>query len=204
MPQPLHRSELKENLRRLRQRLLSRPMDLDARVRMARTHRVLREKKKAIAHYDSVARYLAQAGRPLQAIATLKELLEVDPDHQESLMFLAKIYARASTANPKGRIALPIQADDEERAAPSDPFPTSDTAIWRAIRPTPTEMLSVIHDADDVGAVPIAYDIHDEATHPGDQLLSGVVDISDEKALADLAGERLHPVLGRRAFSPAA
>src|SRR5688500_17006729 len=92
------RTELKKNLKALKQRLEKRPMDLDARMRMARTHRLLAEKRHAVAHYRAVARYLSLAGQPLMAIGVLKELLQVDPRHEETLLFLAKLYARTAGA----------------------------------------------------------------------------------------------------------
>ena len=61
------KSELKRNLKALKKRLEKRPMDLDARMRMARTHRLLSDKKPAVAHYRAVARYLSLSGHPLQS-----------------------------------------------------------------------------------------------------------------------------------------
>ena len=111
------KSELRKNLKQLKMILLEKPLDLDARVRVARTLRLLGKSRDAIQHYRAVARYLALAGQPLQAIAVLKELLQVDPKHEETLMFLAKIYARTrgSVASNMGRVAVPI-ADNESPA----------------------------------------------------------------------------------------
>ena len=89
------RRELRKNLRQLLRAVLEeRPMDLDARMRVARTLRLLKSPEQAINHYQQVARYLSLAGKPLMAIMVLKELLQVDPKHQETLMFIAKLYAR--------------------------------------------------------------------------------------------------------------
>jgi hypothetical protein len=103
------RAQLKKNLKALRARLDERPMDLDARMRMARTHRLLGDDRQAINHYRSVARYLSLSGQPLGAIAVLKELLLVDPGHEETLLFLAKLYARTRSADATntGRVAVP-------------------------------------------------------------------------------------------------
>jgi len=111
------RAELKKNLRALEKHLSDRPMDLDARMRLARTFRLLARIDDAVAHYASVARYLSLSGHPLQAIAVLKELLQVDPDHQETLLFLAKLYARTRSSEEgahRGRIAVPIRAGDDK------------------------------------------------------------------------------------------
>jgi CRP-like cAMP-binding protein len=170
------RAELKKNLRLLQARLEERPMDLDARMRMARTFRLLEAPKEAVAHYGAVARYLSLGGHPLQAIAVLKELLQVDPTHEESLLFLAKLYARtrAADASNRGRVAVPI-LDGQGGGQAGDAPPLSVTGLWRAIRPATTDDLAVVHSADDVGAV-----VDDEATAVDDADIAAV----DE----DLAG----------------
>lgn len=153
------RAELKKNLKLLKERLEFRPMDLDARMRIARTYRLLDDATDAVAHYGAVARYLSLAGHPLQAVAVLKELLQVDPRHEETLLFLAKLYARTRAADPtnRGRVAVPIldsgDASDAGVHPLTDGLPMTATGIWRAIRPEATEDLAVIHSADDVGAV---------------------------------------------------
>lgn len=154
------KGELKKNLKLLKERLEARPMDLDARMRIARTFRLLGDGDDAVAHYGAVARYLSLAGHPLQAIAVLKELLQVNAQHEESLLFLAKLYARtrAADASNRGRVAVPIV---DVAAAPAeggvralvDGLPETTTGIWRAIRPEQTAELAVIRDADEVGAV---------------------------------------------------
>jgi CRP-like cAMP-binding protein len=152
------RAELKRNLKLLKERLDERPMDLDARMRIARTYRLLHDGKDAVAHYGAVARYLSLAGHPLQAIAVLKELLQVDPRHEETLLFLAKLYARTRAADPsnRGRVAVPIidgPGDNDAVSPLTDGLPMTATGIWRAIKPQDTAELSVVHNLDDVGAV---------------------------------------------------
>jgi CRP-like cAMP-binding protein len=154
------KSELKKNLKLLKGLLEARPMDLDARMRLARTYRLLDDVDEAVAHYGAVARYLSLAGNPLQAIAVLKELLQIAPKHEESLLFLAKLYARtrAADASNRGRVAVPIldgavPAQEETGIAALDEgMPQTATGIWRAIRPTSTSDLIVVHDVDEVGA----------------------------------------------------
>jgi CRP-like cAMP-binding protein len=154
------KSELKKNLKLLKELLESRPMDLDARMRIARTYRLLDDTSDAVAHYGAVARYLSLAGQPLQAIAVLKELLQIAPRHEETLLFLAKLYARTRAADTtnRGRVAVPIldpspSADEPGVTALDDGMPRTTTGIWRAIRPASTTDLVVVRDADDVGAV---------------------------------------------------
>jgi CRP/FNR family cyclic AMP-dependent transcriptional regulator len=155
------KSELKKNLKLLKELLEARPMDLDARMRIARTYRLLGDDDEAVAHYGAVARYLSLAGNPLQAIAVLKELLQIAPRHEETLLFLAKLYARtrAADATNRGRVAVPIldgvapAGDDGGVSALDQGMPVTATGIWRAIRPTSTADLTVVRDIDDVGAV---------------------------------------------------
>ncbi len=152
------KAELKKNLRLLKERLEDRPMDLDARMRIARTYRLLNAGDDAVAHYGAVARYLSLAGHPLQAIAVLKELLQVNSKHEESLLFLAKLYARtrAADVSNRGRVAVPIH--DPSPPSPgavevlAEGLPQTVTGIWRAIRPEPTSELQVVREADEVGA----------------------------------------------------
>jgi len=134
-------------------------MDLDARMRIARTYRLLDDVDEAVAHYSAVARYLSLAGNPLQAIAVLKELLQLNPRHEETMLFLAKLYARtrAADATNRGRVAVPIldvaaAADDGGIAPLDEGMPATATGIWRAIRPTSIADLTVIRDIDEVGA----------------------------------------------------
>ena len=180
------RSELKKNLKALRTQLEGRPMDLDARMRIARTHRLLGDSNDAVAHYGAVARYLSLAGHPLQAIAVLRELLQVAPTHEETLLFLAKLYARtrAADVSNRGRVAVPIlegpvDASGAAAAGPAlaDGLPMTATGIWRAIRPESTNDLAVVKDADDVGAV---IDDEDE---------DGIVDLDDDADIIEDAAD---------------
>jgi CRP-like cAMP-binding protein len=151
------KSELKKNLKLLKERLEERPMDLDARMRIARTYRLLDKKSDAAAHYAAVARYLSLAGHPLQAIAVLKELLQVDPQHEETLLFLAKLYARTRAADVtnRGRVAVPIlepAADGSPISTLQDGIPLTTTGIWRAIAPLHPEDLAIVHSPEELGA----------------------------------------------------
>jgi CRP-like cAMP-binding protein len=158
------RSHLRKNLKALRQRLEKRPLDLDARMRTARTHRLLKQNKQAISHYHAVARYLSLAGRPLQAVAVLKELLQLDPSHKDTLLFLAKLYARtrAADASNRGRVAVPIlEIEDGGAIALPEGLPLSTTGIWRAIRPQSTDVYTVLHEAKDVPEVSVEDDLRE-------------------------------------------
>lgn len=147
------KSELRKNLKQLKAILLEKPLDLDARVRVARTFRLLGKPRDAIQHYRAVARYLALAGQPLQAIAVLKELLQVDPKHEETLLFLAKIYARTRGAVPSnvGRVAVPID-DGGMPTTMAGGWPMTDTGLWRAIKPQEPQSLARELSAEEAGA----------------------------------------------------
>lgn len=148
------RAELRRNLRQLRQALSQQPLDLDARVRVARTLRLLERPREAVAHYRAVARYLALSGQPLRAIGVLKELLQVDPQHEETLLFLAKLYARTRGAAPSnvGRVAVPIDDGNLPRML-TGTWPISSTGIWRAIKPRETAELVRELSPEEAGAI---------------------------------------------------
>ena len=146
------RRELRKNLKDLRAILEERPMDLDARMRVARTFRLLKDTKEAISHYQQVARYLSLAGKPIMAIMVLKELLQVDPSHEETLLFIAKLYARTGQEMgvDVGRVAKPIQTELPERLAMPDGMPEQAPALWNAIRPRPAEEMIRVNTAEDL------------------------------------------------------
>lgn len=152
MSQMPKKSELKKNLRALKARLERKPLDLDARMRIARTHRLLGDKKPAVEHYIAVARFLSLAGQPLQAIAVLKELLQVEPQHEETLHFLAKLYARTGvTSSPsRKKVAAAVAEPRTGPIALPDGLPTSPSAVWNAIRPMATDVYTVVLDNGDL------------------------------------------------------
>ncbi|MFZ9889361.1 MAG: cyclic nucleotide-binding domain-containing protein [Myxococcota bacterium] len=143
------RGELKKNLKALKVRLDEHPMDLDARMRIARTHRLLGDKKHAVAHYRAVARYLSLAGQPLMAIGVLKELLQLDPQHEETLHFLAKLYAR-TTEGPVVSRSEPPAGHEEVEATDSialpEGLPRSPSGLWYAIRPQETNIQAAVDE----------------------------------------------------------
>jgi CRP-like cAMP-binding protein len=196
------KSELKKNLRALQERLRERPLDLDARMRVARTYRLLQRADDAVSHYAAVARYLSLAGHPLQAIAVLKELLQVDPKHEETLLFLAKLYARTRAADTtnRGRVAVPIfdPADPASGGLQTlhDGIPATSTGIWRAISPVTPEDLAVVRPADEVSArideTPEALEAEAEERIIEDE---DVVEEREDATAVDLAGRRAEAAL---------
>jgi CRP-like cAMP-binding protein len=153
-PRPPTRSELKKNLAELKKAVLRNPLDLDARLRIARTYRLLKKPRHAVEHYRSLARYLAVAAQPLHAMAVAKELLQVSAEDSDTLLFLAKLYARTGAGS---RIATP-----RHESPPSEQlgqWPSTHTGVWRAIRPDGGPLLQVVNlppaaDQDTSGTAP--------------------------------------------------
>jgi CRP-like cAMP-binding protein len=144
------RAELKRNLRVLQETIEVRPTDLDARMRLARTYRLMGNPAEAVVHYASVARYASLAGHPLHSIAVLRELLQVDPSHEESRLFLTKLEARTQTAAAK-----PLLADESATfAVLPDGLSPSTLELWQAKQqPQALDELSRTLDVTDVGAI---------------------------------------------------
>ncbi|GEM_PF-820428 len=152
-PRPPTPKELKRNLGALKKAVLRNPTDLDARLRIARTYRLLDKPPDAIEHYRSVARYLANAGQPVLAMAVAKELLQVQPDHQETLLFLARLYARTPAANPSGRVAVPSASQEQDTASAGllKEWPRTHTGVWRAIQPEDASLMTALQVAQEGG-----------------------------------------------------
>ncbi|MFH1811706.1 MAG: cyclic nucleotide-binding domain-containing protein [Pseudomonadota bacterium] len=187
------RAELRKNLKALKIILVEKPLDLDARVRIARTLRLLGKPRDAIQHYRAVARYLALAGQPLQAIAVLKELLQIDPDHQETLLFLAKLYARTRGAivSNVGRIAVPID-DGHMPGTVAGGWPMTSTGVWRAIRPRDSQELLREASADEVGVEDLDAAIEVDEDDIAEQL--DTLDALDAIDIPDSQIEEVEPV----------
>lgn len=184
MSQMPKKSELKKNLRALKARLERKPLDLDARMRIARTYRLLGDRKPAVEHYSAVARYLSLAGQPLQAIAVLKELLQVEPQHEETLHFLATLYARTGVNIPPSRQKAPPVA--EPRSGPialPEGLPNSPSAVWNAIRPMATDVYTVVLDNGDLEVMAS----EDQEVSVANELreLEDTLDLGDEDILEE-------------------
>jgi CRP-like cAMP-binding protein len=189
MAQPT-KADLRRNLKALKRRLDDKPMDLDARMRMARTHQLMGEDKPAIAHYSAVARYLSLGGHPLQAIAVLKELLGVAPRHEETLLFLAKLYARTGGGeepHARSRVAVPVS--DAGPIALPDGLPASASGLWRAIRPQATDVMPAHTDDEPISIAAELRELEETFAITDDDVvdvrdandpLAEVPDISDE------------------------
>lgn len=165
------KSELRKILRALERRLNEHPMDFDARMRLARTCRLLGLRDDAVTQYATVARALALAGHALQASAVLRELLQVAPDHEETLKYLAALSSRAAGSHappPPGPMVyapeeVGARLEDDAQEVPSDPATLEDVDFGSGyevlglmttgdlVLPTPTPTGALPLGAEDTG-----------------------------------------------------
>lgn len=100
------------------QQLLERdPDNVEAHLRLGALWRSLHRHDLAVSHYAAAARHLAREGFLLEAIAACKAIFEMEPQHTETQLFLASLYAR-QPAGASARVAQPaprdLPAEDDE------------------------------------------------------------------------------------------
>ena len=101
--------KLRKYLAYYRKTLRDDPENIEARLRLAALFREMGRISHAIEEYGMAAKLLASEGLPLEAIAACKAIFELDPSHQETQFFLAKLYARVPEATGDSvRIARPL------------------------------------------------------------------------------------------------
>lgn len=114
----MDRDELHEYLAFYRDALRRDPENVEARLRLAGIFRQLDEQSMAIDEYQTASQLLAKRGLPLEAIAACKAILELDPEHTDTQMFLARLYARNPDAGDSSmRIAKPLERMDGSSSA---------------------------------------------------------------------------------------
>ena len=96
-------------MRRYQGEVRASPRDLDARLRLADIFRRLGREDDAREELRIVAGVCARSGDVLAALATLHGILEVDPQHKETLQLVTSLYAR------------PQAVVDPARTNPDDP-----------------------------------------------------------------------------------
>lgn len=74
------------------------PSHIDARLRLAAVWRELGQFDKSVKEFHAAARLLARDGLVLEAMAACKAVFEMEPDHTETQMFLASLYAQRPTS----------------------------------------------------------------------------------------------------------
>lgn len=111
--------KLRKYLAYYRKALNEDPENIEARLRLAALFREMGRPAFAIEEYNTAAKLLASDGLPLEAIAACKAILELDPTHQETQLFLAKLYAEVPEATGNSvRVARPVEGDDVSATRP--------------------------------------------------------------------------------------
>lgn len=106
--------KLRKYLAYYRKILRDDPENIEARLRLAALFREMERPSHAVEEYGMAAKLLASEGLPLEAIAACKAILELDPSHQETQFFLARLYARVPEATGDSvRVAKPVPATCE-------------------------------------------------------------------------------------------
>lgn len=109
--------KLRKYLSYYRKTLNEEPENIEARLRLAALFREMGRQTHAIEEYGTAAKLLASEGLPLEAIAACKAILELDPSHQETQLFLAKLYAEVPEATDESvRVARPLESGADGRS----------------------------------------------------------------------------------------
>lgn len=112
--------KLRKYLAFYRKRLNEEPENIEARLRLAALFRQMGRPAYAVEEYSAAAKLLASEGLPLEAIAACKAILELDPSHQQTQRFLARLYARVPEATDDSvRIARPVESGPSAGASAS-------------------------------------------------------------------------------------
>lgn len=105
-------NKLRKYLAYYRKTLSDDPENIEARLRLAALFREMERPTHAIEEYGTAAKLLASDGLPLEAIAACKAILELEPSHQETQLFLARLYAQVPEATGDSvRVAKPVDSD---------------------------------------------------------------------------------------------
>ncbi len=103
--------KLRKYLAYYQKTLREEPDNIEARLRLAAIFRDMGREAHAIDEYVTASKLLAREGLPLEAIAACKAVLELDPQHTETQLFLARMYARVpDAAGGTARIARPVES----------------------------------------------------------------------------------------------
>src|SRR6476661_7548547 len=89
--------EMQKRLKELAAALKAEPGSIPKRLELAAALREAGQKAEAIDLYRGVAGVYAEDGRLVQAIAVCKGILEIDPDHRDTLEMLATLANRRAT-----------------------------------------------------------------------------------------------------------
>lgn len=107
---------MKDHILYYQQLLEMDPHNVEARLRLGALWRSMRRPDLAVPQYSAAARHLAREGFLLEAIAACKAIFEMEPQHTDTQLFLASLYARQPAGGAVARVALPTAsqlAEDE-------------------------------------------------------------------------------------------
>jgi CRP-like cAMP-binding protein len=108
--------KLRKYLAYYQKTLREEPENIEARLRLASIFREMGRIGHAVEEYVNASKLLAREGLPLEAIAACKAVLELEPNHTETQMFLARLFARVPDATGgTARVARPMDEDDGQR-----------------------------------------------------------------------------------------
>ncbi|MGM0555719.1 MAG: cyclic nucleotide-binding domain-containing protein [Myxococcota bacterium] len=110
--------KLRKYLAYYQKTLREEPENIEARLRLASIFREMGRLGHAVEEYVNASKLLAREGLPLEAIAACKAVLELEPNHTETQMFLARLFAQVPDATGgTARVARPMESDDLQRRA---------------------------------------------------------------------------------------
>lgn len=134
----LTRGRLKKVVRAYRLVLQVEPTNHTARLKVARALRLLGKRDEAIQEYSTLAHHLAREGDLFGPISACKSILDLDPQHQETQLNLARLYALTPSPEAPGRVAMPL---DSTPALPAmsqvQPALPAHEPNWADAPPTP-------------------------------------------------------------------
>jgi CRP-like cAMP-binding protein len=105
--------KLRKYLAYYQKTLREEPDNIEARLRLAALFRDMGRDGHAVEEYVTASKLLAREGLPLEAIAACKAVLELEPRHTETQMFLARLFARVpDVAGAAARIARPVEPSE--------------------------------------------------------------------------------------------
>lgn len=121
--------KLRKYLAYYQKTLREEPDNIEARLRLAAIFRDMGREAHAVEEYVTAAKLLAREGLPLEAIAACKAVLELEPQHTETQLFLARLYARVpDVAGGTARIARPVEVEPNASRRGSGPHQTADAS----------------------------------------------------------------------------
>jgi CRP-like cAMP-binding protein len=104
--------KLRKYLAYYQKTLREEPDNIEARLRLAAIFRDMGREAHAVEEYVTASKLLAREGLPLEAIAACKAVLEMEPQHTETQLFLARLFARVpDAAGGTARIARPVEPE---------------------------------------------------------------------------------------------